>query len=116
MKRQLIVPALIVVGLSLLLLGLQWSRIVPTNAYWSADQGAEFMAAQADLHSKIDKHGDQRIHQRDLEAAKERFLKINSQLESARRSQGYAGTALKALGLLAVICGIGLHFAGGTES
>ena len=116
MKRQLTVAALILVGLVLLLLGFQWTNVVPTGAYWSAEQGTEFMAAQADLHAKIDRHSEKMVHQRDLEAAKDRFVKINSQLESARGSQGFTANILKAVGIFTVACGIGLHFAAASDS
>ena len=116
MKRQLLESLVIVVGLCLVVLGSQWSRAMPSAAYWSDEKAAEFTDAQADLHSKIDQHGDGQSHERELEAAKERFLSISGELERARNSRNYTGTALEVIGVLAVIAGVATHYAGRSNS
>jgi len=111
MKRQLFVAVPVVIGLLLVVLGFQWSNVVPSSAYWTKEQAAELMEAQADLHSKIDKRTNSSSHQQSLEAAKDRFVKIQTQLDNARKSRGTTGWLLKILGILSVSAGVGFYFA-----
>lgn len=107
--KPLLVPSLILLGTCLLGLGLAWNRIVPSSAYWSPQQAAEYTAAKLELHSKSHDHGSG--VEQEMATAHERFAKISRELERARGSQRFTGTGFVILGVLLLAAGIAVHFA-----
>ena len=108
MKQRLLVPSLIILGTCLLVLGLVCDRLVPSTAYWNAEQEQEYTAAQLDMHSKSHAQGADAEQQ--MAAARERFAKIRGEFESARGSQRFGGTAFLIVGVLLLAAGVVLHF------
>jgi len=113
MNRKPLVLSLLLVGFALLGLGLAWNRIVPTTAFWSPEEAIEHSTAQAELHSISHSHGHDEEHEREVAAARDRFLKINQQLEDARGSRHRSGTFFTAAGIGLLVLGIMLHYAAG---
>jgi len=103
--------ALMVVGLGLIGLGWGWNAVVPTKAYWGPEQAEEYIAAQADLHSKTHDHDRAGDHEREFAAARERFVSISQQLDEARVARDRIGTYIAGSGILLILVGIGLHLA-----
>jgi hypothetical protein len=104
MQRYL-VPALGVVGVVMLLLGLCWKTISPTSLYWSDDRANEYTKAFAELHAAEDsaiKHpGIDSQHQ--FADARDRFGKIKSELDEARSQRDRTGPYLVAAGIFAIL-------------
>jgi hypothetical protein len=95
-----------VVGLILLSMGYAWNRVIPSTAYWNDDRAREYTAAQAELHSL---HGRGHTQEGDLNAARDRFLKIYQQLEHARSTRNRTATFLKGAGICLLLLGVILH-------
>jgi hypothetical protein len=109
MKSRFLVPSLVLAGFCLLAIGFAWDRIVPSSAYWKADQAKEYAEAQLDMHTKSHQHGANA--EQEMAAARERFAKISQQLERARSSRTRFGTLFLTAGILLCLAGVGLHFA-----
>ncbi len=113
MTPRLLVPSLILIGIVFIAIGSQWNRLRPAEAYWSAEQAAEYTKAHAEMHSLAHNHGNghDETQSQEFAAAKDRFNKINEQLERARSSRIRTGTILTAIGLVSLLSGVALHFA-----
>jgi hypothetical protein len=107
MNRRLLVAGLIVAGLCLFGVGLAWDRLVPSSAYWSVEQAKEYTAAQLEMHTKSHQHGAD--GEQEMAVARERFAKVNRQLERARGSQKFSGTLFLAAGITLLLVGVALH-------
>jgi hypothetical protein len=103
MRPRPLALGLVVVGLILLGMGLAWNRVVPSTAYWNDDRAREYTAAQAELHS-IHPRGHE--HEAQLQAARDRFLKIYEQLEQARGTRNRTAALLKAVGISLLLLGV----------
>jgi hypothetical protein len=113
--KRLLVPSLLVLGLLFLGLGWQWNRIRPPTSYWSDEKAAEYTAAHVALHSLAHAvNGNQQqqdAHAKEFAAAKERFLKIDGELERAQNSRDYTKTILSGIGIVCVLSGVVAHVA-----
>jgi hypothetical protein len=103
MNRRVLVFSLLVAGLCLVGLGFAWNQLVPSSVYWSPEQAEEYTAAQIEMHTKSHEHSADRAQE--MAAARERFVKISQELESARGSQ-------KRFGMLFMVAGVSLLLAG----
>jgi hypothetical protein len=103
--QRYFVPALGVLGVVMLLLGLCWKTISPTSLYWSDDRASEYTKAFAELHAAEDsavKHpGIEAQHQ--FADARDRFGKIKTELEDARNKRDNTGPYLVAVGIFAIL-------------
>jgi hypothetical protein len=107
MKRRVLAIGSLLVGLCLIGLGLAWDRIVPSSAYWGHEQATALTAAQTEMHTKSHQHGAGA--EQEMAAARERFIKMSQQLESARGAQKRTGTILLVVGISLILAGIALH-------
>jgi hypothetical protein len=107
MKRPVLVLSLLLVGLCLIVLGLAWDHLVPSSAYWSPEQAQELTDAQLDMHSKSHDHSP--AAEQKMATARQRYVQISQQLESARGSQKRLATVFLAGGVLLLLAGIVLH-------
>src|SRR5262245_36622587 len=112
MKQRVLVLSLLLAGLCLLVLGQTWTRLVPSTVYWDDAQAKEYSDAQIDLHEKSHHQRPDGPPNAEFQAAHERFDKISSDFEHARNSRNFTGTLLTVIGVLLLISGVGLHWAG----
>lgn len=108
-------------GIGLVAVGLSWKQFAQPRMVWSPEQAQEHEAAFNDLHAAIsaEGHGDHEAKPGkenaapsasppDVAAARERFERIDGQLQSARRLKTNLGPQLARIGLVvAVLFGIG---------
>jgi hypothetical protein len=113
MKQRLLVPGTILTGLCLLAVGLGWNHLVPSDAFWGDQQAQEYDTAQVELHAKSHSHGRDKQHEREVAAAKERFIKSYQALEYARVARNRTGTFIMAGGIGLLLLGIVVHMATG---
>ena len=111
--KRLLVPSLLVVGLLFLGLGWQWNRIRPPASYWSDEKAAEYTAAHVALHSLSHAvNGKQQdAHAKEFAAAKERFLKIDGELQRAQNSRSHTKSILTGIGIVCILSGVVAHIA-----
>ena len=114
MFQRYLAPGLILFGLCVLALGASWNRVTPTSAYWSDEQAEEFTKAQTELHAKWHTH-DVEHKEEDFAAAKDRFIKVRDELESARNSHGRTGKILLIAGVGFALVGIFIHYSAGRQ-
>jgi hypothetical protein len=107
MKRRDLVLSLLLVGLCLVGLGLTWDHLVPSSVYWGPAQADELIAAQIEMHKKSHQHGADA--EKEMAIARERYVKLSQQLESARGSQNRIGTFFLVAGISLLLAGIVLH-------
>jgi ABC-type nickel/cobalt efflux system permease component RcnA len=107
----MLIPILIMIGLLLVVLGWTWNYLVPSSAYWGAEEAREYTKAQVELHAMEDAHAHDKNHDENMAAARERFNNIHAQLEQARTSQNRASSFFIAAGVLCLAAGIGTHLA-----
>jgi len=106
MKHSFVVPGLILVGICLLLLGTAWNQVVPSSAYWTTEKAEEFSAAQTELHAHLD---DGANHEQQNSAARDRFIKIRDELESAHGTRSRIKTAITIFGAGFLLLAIMIH-------
>ena len=112
MNSRLLAPALILVGLLLLLAGFAWNTLFPGRAYWSPEQAQAYEDAHLEVHLKSHhRKGPSQTEEQEFAAAKERFDRLSTQLESSRTSQTRSSTILKVIGGIAILTGVAMHFA-----
>ena len=113
MTRQILLAALLVVGLALLCLGLSWNRWTTADHYWSPEQAKEFNDAQMSMHAIAHSHDSTHHHTEELTAAKDRFSKIKLQLQQAQNGRDRTGTILAAAGIVSILAGLAWHYTAG---
>lgn len=113
MSRQILLSALLVIGLVLLCLGLSWNRWTTADRYWSPEQAKEFNEAQLSMHSIAHSHDSSSHHAEELTAAQARFGKIKHQLQQAQSGRDRTGTILTAAGIVSVLAGVAWHYTAG---
>jgi hypothetical protein len=114
MKRRVLVLSLLLGGLFLAGLGLAWERVVPSSAYWGPEQANALSAAQIEMHTRSHQHGADA--EKEMASARERYVKISQELESARGSQKRIGTIIMVAGIALLLTGIALHLSQRTTS
>jgi hypothetical protein len=107
MNDRLVVSGLIGGGLCLLILGAAWNQVVPSSAYWTPEKAEEFSAAQTDLHSHLDHSAN---HEHAYSAAKDRFIKIRDELESARGTRSRIKTIITSVGVTLLALAVLIHW------
>lgn len=100
-----------IVGVCALAVGLVWKSTTSPATFWSREQAEEFAAASDALHgergAKPHTH-DAEAGDPAAEAARQRFDRIQAQLERARYARDEVGPLLTKIGLAAAIAfGIG---------
>ncbi|MCC7476614.1 MAG: hypothetical protein IT425_14585 [Pirellulales bacterium] len=112
-KRHYFALALLLVGMLCLALGFLGSNVIPSKAYWSEQQAEEYADAQHDAHAKSHHHEhESAVEEAEYQEAMARFERISQQLEEAQSSRDRVPLVLKAVGVVAVLCGVVLHYAG----
>jgi hypothetical protein len=94
-------------GFAILIIGLGWSLFVSPSSVWSESQAAEYKAANDALHAvRVANPAGEDAPE--VIAARRRFDRISSQLESARSAHDTWGTWIAAIGLaVTFLCGVG---------
>src|SRR4051812_31532283 len=109
--QRFLIPSMLLAGLVLVGLGMEWNRLRPASNYWTKEQAAEYTAAQSALHGMAHNHGKvDEAHSAEFLAGKDRYTKISGQLESARGSQTRTGTVLIVLGIISIVSATMLHY------
>lgn len=103
---------LVAVGVVLVGLGLAWKSIVPGEAFWSAADAEEWMAATEEIHAARSTPHNHSHHaeaagddDEQFRAAKQRLATAEQKLGRARAFQQYTGHVLAVVG--AVLAGGG---------
>jgi hypothetical protein len=109
MHKRFAAPGLILLGLCLSALGVSWNRVSSPSDYWTQQQADEFTEAQTELHARWHSHGDKAEQQQEFAAARDRFIKIRDELESARNVRSRTGKMFIWTGVAALLIGIGAH-------
>src|SRR5215813_8046705 len=111
--QRFLIPSILLAGLVLVGIGMNWNHIRPASSYWSKEQAAEYTAAQSALHGMAHNHGNvDEAHSAEYLAAKDRYTKITGDLQSAQNAQSRTGTVFMALGIMSVLAAIVLHYRG----
>lgn len=109
---EFVLSSAAIVGLVLLVAGLFWSRVVPSQALWSQEQAQEYETAAVKLHEQSHsqaENGDEK--QQLIISARQRFEEARQDLESARHARDYGGRYLSLFGsLLLGSSALGLYF------
>ena len=99
-----------IVGGCLLVVGLAWKSATAPETFWSPEQAKEFAAASEALHGA--RGAAPHTHEPDsgaaADAARERFARIQAELERAQYARDEVGPLLTKIGLAAAVAfGIG---------
>lgn len=97
---------LISLGVALILLSVLWSVLVPPEMFWS-DEQHEKRAAAATIYHELayTKRGTP-----ELQAAKERYDKWESDLQDAINTRNRTGPILRWIGVVAALAGLAVFF------
>jgi hypothetical protein len=108
MLQRIIAIVVMVVGATLIIVGVNAKRFFSPQSYWSDQQAKEYVAASAAL--KTAATGTIRLPSAEndpkLIAAQQRFDKIQAQLDSAVSRRDYTGVILGAGGAILVVVGL----------
>jgi len=99
-------------GLVLIVVGLIWSNIMPTQVFWSQEKAEEFEIAAVKLHEQSHSdEGTREEQERQMHLARREFEQIKQNLEMARHARDHGGRYLSLCGsLLLVGSALGLYF------
>jgi hypothetical protein len=104
------------VGVVLAAIGASWSSLMAPDAFWSEDQAREYQAAADAIHASSQRHDDgatanqtgREAPSDERAAMRERFNRIQAELERAQFARFGAGPWLTRIGLAAAVAfGIG---------
>jgi hypothetical protein len=105
---------LLMMGLAavgLLVVGLNWDRIRPPEAYWSQDRAQDYVAAFSAVHATESEavNGSTYSSTSEFEAVRKRYDEIKGQLDRARSARERGGKLVLASGLLLLLATIALR-------
>jgi hypothetical protein len=111
MSRLVFLRLLVVVAASLIALGLFWNRLFPVTSYWTEEQAKEYRDAFYTAHAMQDaiKDGKLAADSEQLQAARDRYLQIQRDLNTARIASSRNGNVTFAVGVLALLSAIALR-------
>jgi hypothetical protein len=109
---EILLSCVAVAGLTLLLAGFVWSRILPPQAFWSQQQAEEYEDAAVTLHERShSEEGDPAENRRQFDAARAKFEQAQRNLDAARSARDHGGRYVALLGSLLLGSGaVGLYY------
>ncbi len=105
MTQRVLLPALGLLGIALVVLGIAWKWLHPPESYWSQEQAQSLVDAFGAVHAAEDKapHGPNDPGADEFLAARRRYDSLKSDLEQARTTRDRTGLFLASAGLLLLI-------------